>query len=113
MCSVATTLFPFFPQDEHVLCSSSVSERVRLWERCRGLLDAATVQRTFFNKIHRPRPPCRYTVKKALRSTIRVRGTVQVRFTGSARVEDFVALCVYKESPVKGRSVLYLFQCVK
>ncbi|XP_018011324.1 PHD finger protein 12-like [Hyalella azteca] len=58
--------------DEHRVTTCCVSERVRLWERCRGLVDQAAVQRSFFNIIHRKRPPSRYKIRKALRKTIRV-----------------------------------------
>ena len=59
-------------QEEKLLTSASVTERVKIWERCSGLVDEAAIMRTFFNKIHRPRPPVRHRVKLALRGRIKV-----------------------------------------
>ncbi|KAF2358486.1 PHD finger protein 12 MRG binding domain [Trinorchestia longiramus] len=58
--------------DEHRLTSCRVSERVKLWDKCRGLVDQVAVQRSFFNLVHRKRPPSRYKIKRALRKAIRV-----------------------------------------
>lgn len=64
-------------QDEKLLTSLSVTQRVALWDKYTGPIDHDAVKTEFLQKARRQNPPFRYKVKLAPRNRAKVPNSVK------------------------------------
>lgn len=64
--------FCSFLQDEHLLRSNSLTERVKLWDRYTGMVDQDAVKLNFLRQIHRENPPFRIKIRLPPRKSVSV-----------------------------------------
>ena len=59
-------------QDKSMVRSNSLTERVKVWDRFSGVIDAHAVKMDFLKHVHRQNPPFRIKRRMPTRKTIKV-----------------------------------------
>ncbi|KAF6040953.1 hypothetical protein EB796_000739 [Bugula neritina] len=67
-------------QDEKLLASSSVTEKIKLYDRYCGAVDQHTVKMAFLKKVHQQHPPFRTKTVAARRETIEVPEAIRAHY---------------------------------
>lgn len=88
-------------QDQRLLTSCSVTERVRLWDHYAGPIDQDAIKVEFFRKAHRKNPPFRFKVKLPPRNRVRVSIFLWGRELHRARWWFMKSLLFHQTRPVK------------
>lgn len=59
-------------QDEYMVRSNSLNERIKLWDKFSGIVDQHAVKLNFLKHVHRPHPPFRVKRRLPARKTVTV-----------------------------------------
>ena len=65
----------YFLQDEKLLPSVKLTDRVKLWEQYTGPINQDAIKVKFLKRIHRKNPPFKFKVNHPRKNKIRVSGS--------------------------------------
>ena len=83
-----TSLLLLSSQDQKLLKSVRLTEKMKLYDKYTGDISQQTVKVQFLNKIHRKNPPFRIKVRHPRRHTVKVRSYLHV-IQGLCKVKQF------------------------